>query len=178
MICEQLPDGHRWFRICDARWGEPLDPSFAQVKGGRWNPPHSWPALYLNEDIVTARLNLSAFIAGWPYRPEDLENATGPHLAVATLPRTQIVADVHTPQGVSCVGLPATYPLDADEKTVRHVVCQGIGAAVAEAGLRGVRCRSAQAPLGAGRELAWFPATSRSRAHLIERRQYGDWFWG
>lgn len=178
MISESLADGHTWFRICDAEWTDPLDPTFAQVRGGRWNPPNSWPTLYLNEDVVTARLNLEAFITGWPYRPEDLDDATGPHLAVATLPRSQMVADVHTSKGVSAVGLLATYPLDADGDTVPHAVCQAIGVEVKDAGFRGVRCRSAQAPLGAGRELAWFPATSRSRAHLIERRQYAEWFWG
>ncbi len=178
MIRESLADSHRWLRICNAEWANPLDPTFAQVRGGRWNPPDSWPTLYLNEDLVTARLNLASFIAGWPYRPEDLNDATGPHLAVATLPRSQIVADVHSPDGVSAVGLPDTYPVDADGEMVPHGICQTIGAEVKQTGLRGVRCRSAQAPLGAGRELAWFPATSRSRADLIERHQYVDWFWG
>lgn len=178
MISESLTDGHRWFRICDAEWVDPLDATFARVKGGRWNPPDSWPTLYLSEDLVTARLNLASFIAGWPYRPEDLNDATGPHLAVATLSRSQVVADVHTPEGVFAVGLPATYPVDADGNPVTHEVCQQIGVGVMHAGLRGVRCRSAQAPLGAGRELAWFPATSRSRARKIERHEYLDWFWG
>jgi hypothetical protein len=178
MIPEALTDDHGWFRLCDAEWTDPLDPSFAQARGGRWNPPDSWPTLYLNEDVVTARLNLAAFIAGWPYRPEDLDDASGPHLAVATLPRSQTVTDVHTPDGVAAVGLPGTYPTDADGETVPHHVCQAIGVTVKGAGLRGVRCRSAQAPRGAGRELAWFPATARSRARLIERRSYTDWYWG
>lgn len=178
MITELLADGHEWFRICEAAWTDPLDPGFAQARGGRWNPPDSWPTLYLSEDIVTARLNLDAFISGWPYRPEDLSDETGPHLAVAVLPRSQTVADVHTPEGVSAVGLPSTYPFDESGVAIPHDVCQAIGVAVNEERLRGVRCRSAPAPLGAGRELAWYPATSRSRAHLVERRQYTDWFWG
>ncbi|MFP5331110.1 MAG: RES family NAD+ phosphorylase [Acidimicrobiia bacterium] len=178
MKSETLADGHHWYRICEASWVDPLDPTFAQAAGGRWNPPESWPTLYLNEDLVTARLNLDAFIAGWPYEPEDLKDDTGPHLAVATLPRNQTVADVHTPGGVKAVGLPATYPTDARGRLVPHGPCQAIGATVKQAGLRGVRCRSAQARSGAGRELAWFPATSRSRAHLIERMPYIEWFWG
>ena len=178
MITERLVDAHEWLRICEAGWSDPLDPGFAQARGGRWNPPDSWPTLYLNEDVVTARLNLDAFISGWPYRPEDLSDATGPHLAVATLPRNQTVADGHTPEGVSAVGLPSTYPVYLSGEPVTHDICQVIGVEVKGEGLRGVRCRSARAPLGAGRELAWFPATSRSRAHLVERRQYPDWFWG
>ena len=178
MIAESIPDGHRWLRICEAGWDDPLDPTFAQFRGGRWNPPQSWPTLYLNEDVVTARLNLDAFIAGWPYRPEELDDEHGPQLVVATLPRNQTVADVHTPDGVTAVGLPAGYPVDEGGGLVAHDTCQKIGRRMREAGWRGVRCRSAQAPRGAGRELAWYPATARSRARLIERRNFVDWFWG
>ena len=178
MIEESLPDRHAWYRICDAGWDDPLDPSFAAAHGGRWNPPGSWPTLYLNEDAVTARLNLTRFIATWPYEPEDLADDTGPHLAVATLPRAQRVADLHSPEGIATAGLPATYPLDDDGRLVPHSRCQPIGAEVRALKLRGVRCRSAQTPHGAGRELAWFPATRRSRAHLLERQSFTEWFWG
>lgn len=177
MITERLRDGHHWFRIADRRWRDPLDPGFAQQAGRRWNPPDSWPTLYLNEDLVTARLNLRLFIAGWPYEPEDLRDDHGPDLAVATLPRRQQVADVHTPAGVTAVGLPASYPVDGSGAVVAHAPCQRIGVAAKEAGLRGVRCRSARAPDGAGRELAWFPATARSRATLVRRRAFSDWYW-
>jgi hypothetical protein len=178
VIDERLADRWRWYRICDAGRGDPLDDSFAAARGGRWNPPGSWRTLYLNEDRITARLNLDRFIAGWPYEPEDLDDATGPHLAVATLPRDQTVANVHTPAGVAAAGLPPTYPLDATDALVPHAVCQPIGERVHAAGLRGVQCRSAQAPRGAGRELAWFPATARSRAQLVERLPFTTWFWG
>lgn len=178
MIEEQLPDGHGWLRICDAHWADPLDDTFAQAHGGRWNPPRSWRTLYLNEDRVTARINLERFVAGWPYEPEDLRDGQGPDLATATLPRDQTVADVHTPRGVAQLGLPATYPVDRDGRLVTHERCQAVGRQVHQAGLRGVRCRSARAPDGAGREVAWFPATVRSRAHLVERVPFTDWFWG
>lgn len=178
MKSEHLPDGHRWLRICEAGWEDPLDPTFAQVRGGRWNPPRSWRTLYLNEDLVTARLNLARFIVGWPYEPEDLDDRSGPHLATATLPRSQTVADLHRPEGLAAVGLPATYPVDADGRQVEHDACQPIGEQARLEGLRGVRCRSAQTPHGAGRELAWFPATARSRARLVDRSPFSAWFWG
>ena len=177
MITEELPDSHEWLRICDAAWADPLADTYARQVGGRWNPPRSWRTLYLNEDLVTARLNLERFTAGWPYEPEDLRPEAAPHLAVATLPRRQTVADVHTPAGVKAAGLPATYPLRRDGTLVGHDVCQRVGARVHEQRLRGVRCRSAQAPRGAGRELAWFPATVRSRATLVARRAFDDWYW-
>lgn len=178
MIDERLADGRPWYRICDAGWADPLDDTFAADRGGRWNPPGSWRTLYLCEDVVTARLNLDRFVAGWPYEPEDLDDRSGPHLVVATLPRDQTVVDVHTPAGVAAVGLPRTYPLDSRGDVVPHERCQTVGAAVHTAGRRGVRCRSALAGHGAGRELAWFPATARSWAHLVERRRFTDWFWG
>jgi hypothetical protein len=177
VIAELLPDGHHWLRIADRDWRDPLDPAFARARGGRWNPPGTWPTLYLNEDTVTARLNLRAFVAGWPYGPEDLRSDNGPHLAVATLPRDQQVADVHTPDGVAAALLPASYPTDDRGTPVPHDRCQAVGAQVKEAGLRGVRCRSAQAPEGAGRELAWFPATTRSRPRLVDRLEFDDWYW-
>jgi RES domain len=176
MRTEALPDGHAWLRIANPAWADPLDPGFARARGQRWNPPGSFPALYLNEDMVTARLNLRAFIAGWPYEPEDLRDDTGPLLVSALLPRSQRVADVHTRAGVAAVGLPASYPLDDRGRLVGHEICQPIGADVHGRGLRGVRCRSAQAPDGAGRELAWFPA-SRSRAQPTAVVRFEAWYY-
>jgi hypothetical protein len=174
---ETLPDRHRWWRIARHSWDNPLDPSFARDRGGRWNPPGSFPALYFNEDLVTARINLRRFIAGWPYEPEDLRDDTGPVLVAAVLPRRQRVADVHTPAGVRAVDLPATYPFDDAGRLVDHRVCQLIGVAARTRGLRGIRCRSAQTPLGAGRELAWFPASTTSRARLVDTLPFSTWFW-
>jgi len=178
VIGELLPEGHRWWRIADPRWTEPLDPAWATRRGGRWNPPASYPTLYLNRDQVTARLNLRAWIGDWPYEPEDLRNDTGPCLVGAGLPGRQEVADVHTRRGVAAVGLPPTYPLDADGNLVAHAPCQAIGAAAKQRGLRGVLCRSARAPDGAGRELAWFPAGRRSRAKRTVTLAFELWFWG
>jgi hypothetical protein len=173
---EVLPDGHEWLRLADPRWTDPLDPRFAQHTGGRWNPPDSFPTLYLNEDIVTARLNLRLFIEGWPYEPEDLRNDTGPVLVGATLPRRQGVLDAHTPEGLRAAGLPATYPT-LRGALVDHRTCQQVGARAKAEGLRGVRSRSARAPDGAGRELAWFPAGSRSRATMTVTRRFREWYW-
>lgn len=177
MKTEQLPDGHHWLRIALHDWSDPLDPHYAQKSGGRWNPPNSFPTLYLNEDLVTARLNLRLFIEPWPYEPEDLRDDTGPVLVSAQLPRHQQVVDVHTPAGVRAVGLPATYPLESDGSLVAHKPCQDIGDKAHGAGLRGVRCRGARTPDGSGRELAWFPATRRSRARRVDTLPFEQWFW-
>lgn len=174
---ERIRDRWTWWRIADSAWRDPLDPSYAAQFGGRWNPPASFPTLYLSEDKVTARLNLRAFIAEWPYEPEDLRPDTGPVLVGATLPRAQDVCDIHTPAGVAGAGLPKSYPLDSNGKVVPRARCQPIGARVREAGLRGVRSRSAQSRDGAGRDLAWFPATGRSAATRVATLTFERWYW-
>ena len=178
MRTETLPHRHEWWRIANPAWDNPLDPSYAQRRGGRWNPPSSFPTLYFNEDIVTARLNLRTFIAGWPYEPEDLRDETGPLLVGAYLPRNQRVADVHSREGVAAVNLPASYPLSGRGELVPHSKSQPIGQQAKERGLRGVRCRSARVRDGAGRELAWFPATAWSRARQRTALRFERWFWG
>ena len=174
---ERLGEDHQWWRIARIDWGDPLDPTHAQHAGGRWNPPDSFPTLYLNEDRTTARANMQLFAARWPYEPEDMRIDAGPILVGAFLPRQQRVADCHSPAGVAALGLPATYPLDGTGVIVGHDVCQPIGAAVHGTGLRGIRCRAARLPLGAGRELAWFPATQRSRPRLGAVLPFAAWFW-
>ncbi len=177
-IEEYLAAGWTWWRIAERGWRNPLDPSYAAERGGRWNPPHSFPTLYFNEDKVTARLNLRAFIVGWPYEPEDLRADNGPVLVGATLPRRQQVCDVHSRSGVAAAGLPKTYPLDSTGGTVARERCQPIGVAAHAAGLRGVRARSAQSSDGAARKLAWFPATVRSLAKRVTTLSFDAWYWG
>lgn len=174
---EPLTNGHRWQRIASPEWTDPVDPTFAATHGGRWNPPGSFLTLYLNEDLVTARINMQLHINQWPFEPEDLRTDTAPVLVECTLPRGQTVADAHTPDGVVALGLPSSYPADKDGDLVAHEACQPIGMAAHDANLRGVRCRSARSPFGAGRELAWFPASDRSRAAVTATRPFDDWFW-
>lgn len=177
MKTELLPEAHQWWRIADVNWDDPTDTSYSSARGGRWNEPGGHPTLYLNEDMVTARLNMRLFTEQWPYEPEDLRPDRAPVLVGITLPRSQTVVDAHTPSGVRALGLPATYPLDASGDLVTHDRCQPIGTAAKQAGLRGVRSRSATSPLGEGRELAWFPATSRSRGVVRSRLSFVDWYW-
>lgn len=176
-VTELLADRHLWWRIADPEWADPLAATFAQHNGGRWNPPGSYPTLYLNQDKTTARANMQLFAGTWPYEPEDLRTDTAPVLVGALLPRRQHVADAHSPRGVRALGLPGSYPHDASGNVVPHHRCQPVGAAAAAAGLRGVRCRAARLPLGAGRELAWFPATTRSCAHATVVLTFAEWFW-
>jgi hypothetical protein len=107
--------------------------------------------------------------------PDDLDQ--GFDLVVATLPRSQEVADAVSGEGLEALGLPRTYPRHTNGRPVRHDVCQPIGQAVWNFGLRGVLARSAATDDGSGRELAWFPARGVSRAILRERLAFRDWWY-
>ncbi len=170
-----LVDGRAWFRVADESWDDPLDPPFAQRHGGRWSPPGSFPALYLNEDVRTARAQISRMLDGSPVDPEDLD---APFVLVTVaLPRSQTAADAVSEEGLERVGLPSTYPV-SDGEFVPRETCQQIGAAVKLAGLRGVQARSAATNDGSGRELAWFPARSSSKARRVEEdRPFANWWY-
>ena len=162
----RLPDQRIWLRLADPNWADPLDPSFAQLRGGRWNPPASFPALYLNGDAATARLQIERLLDGSPVRPDDLDDGAYEMVAVS-LPRSQICAEAVSDKGLTALGLPDSYPTSESGKEVPHPMCQRVGEQVHAEGLRGVCCRSACTPDGRGLELAWFPATRRSKAKAI-----------
>jgi hypothetical protein len=111
-----------------------------------------------------------------PVRLDDLDDDAFV-LVAAVLPRSQEVADAVSAAGLRGLGLPESYPEDAGGDPVGVEVCRPVGAGVRSLGLRGVWCRSAASSDGGGRELAWFPATRRSRARPIwdEPLPLGQW---
>lgn len=173
----RLPDDHTWLRVADTSWSDPLDPSWALRVGGRWNPPGSFPVVYLNEDLPTARAQLRALLRSWPANPEDLRDDAPYVLVLVGLPRRQQVADALSDDGLASMGLPASYPLDAHGAIVPHRACQRVGARVHDAGLRGIWCRSAAVADGGSSELAWFPSSPRSRARAMGRPlPFAEWW--
>lgn len=179
MIEQTLPDGHVWLRIVQPHYRDPFDPSFALRRGGRWNPPASWPTLYLNEDMATVHAQVRHLFLGRGIEPDDLDDDAPLLLAAATLPRRQVAADAISDDGLVALDLPTTYPVDDDGEPIPHAVTQRAGAQVHDAGVRGVWCRSAAVQghgHGAGHELAWFPS-ARGRAHPVwdAPAPYGRW---
>lgn len=170
-----LDDGHRWLRIVDPAWPDPLDASWAARHGGRWNPPGGHPTLYLNADRATARANVIRFLAGTPVEPEDLTDDSYSLVDVA-LPPDQVTIDAVTTDGLAALGLPATYPLDASGAELGDATCQPVGVAAYSAGHDGIHCRSAAAPARTDhRELAWFP---RGRTAAPGRsRPFNAWYY-
>lgn len=171
-----VPDGRIFLRVAEPEWADPLDAGYAAAAGGRWNPPASFPTLYLNGDVATARLRVQRLAEGTPFTMDDLDDDAYV-LVAATLPREQACADAVSAAGLRSLGLPERYPLDEVGEPVGHDGCQPIGTEVRARRLRGVWCISAATRDGAGRELAWFPATSRSRASRVweEALPLGRW---
>lgn len=172
----RLPDERVWLRVAEPSWSDPLDPSYARERGGRWNPPDSFPALYLNGDVVTARMQIERMLAGSPVTVDDLDDEAY-LLVAATLPDAQRCADATTPAGLRSLGLPDTYPRDAHGEEIDHLACQRVGRQVHDAGLDGVWCRSVCTADGRGRELVWFPSDRRAAARAVwsEPLRFGAW---
>lgn len=166
--------GGEYCRVADPSWTDPLTGQFAKERGRRWNPPGSFPVVYLNRDEVVARANVARLYAGKPYGPEDFRRTPAPDLVTVEVERADYV-DIVTADGCEAAGLPRSYPIDAGGTMVPHEICQPIGQAAWEAGLPGIACRSAAPGAPAdGEELAWF-ARGRRLAPLAVRK-FADWF--
>jgi hypothetical protein len=165
----------RYLRVADPDWADPLDGSYAAVKGGRWNAEGSFPVVYLNRDVETARANVRRLLAGQPFGIDDIEDNRRPALVHTDVPEAEHV-DVVTDAGCTSVGLPASYPDELDGRPVEHPRCRPIGQDAWDAGEPGIACRSAApSPWPAGEELAWF-----QRAELLEVVEvmpFERWFW-
>ena len=167
------PADHLWLRVCRPSWEDPLDPTFAGERGGRWTPPGSWPTLYVSRDLATARLQVARLLEGTSVSPDDLTDDAF-ELVAARLPRRQVAADMVTAEGVAAAGLPSTYPDDGSGERVGHEICRRVAVEAHDAGLDGVECRSAASLTGAGRELAWWPG-GRSARRRGGRVPFGAW---
>jgi len=173
-----LTDGRVWLRVASASWKNPLDSNYAQQAGGRWNPAGTYPALYLNADLATARNQLERMLEGYPVGIDDLDEDAFV-LVAARLPKRQRCADAVSAAGLKALGLPGSYPLDAKGEAIPHSRCQHVGVAVQGRRLRGIWCRSAATPDGRGRELAWLPSSARSKARPLWKRALplGAWLY-
>jgi len=164
--------GGAYLHVADPAWADPLDPVCSRSRGGRWNPPASFAALYICRDVQTARANARRLLDGQPFTFDDLLPERLPVLIVTEVPEVRFVDAIST-RGLASLDLPPTYPLDGRGRIVGHKRCQAIGAAAWAAGEPGIACRSA-AP-GAppdGEELAVFDRGTplrRGRRQRFER---------
>lgn len=168
--------GGTYLRVADPGWRDPLDGSHAMRGGGRWNPPGSFPVVYLCDSVEVARANVYRLLRDQPYGPEDLNPRTAPAL-VATRVGSARYADLVSARGLRSAGLPDSYPRTAGGRRVSWSRCQKVGVAAFDEGHPGIACRSAApgAPPG-GEELAWFQR-GRRRLRVGSRRTFTQWFW-
>ena len=168
--------GGAYLRVADPEWDNPLDGRYAAERGGRWNPPQSFPVVYLNRELATAQANVLRRYVGLPYGPELLDPAEAPVLIQTTVDAADYV-DIVTDAGCVEADLPATYPHNPDGTVVGHDRCQPIGRRAWDAGEPGVACRSAALGAHAGEELARFSLPGRPALQVDERFGFDAWFW-
>jgi len=162
-------------RVADPGWADPLDVTHSVRSGGRWNPPGEFGVLYLNASIGVARANVDRLFAGLPYGPEDLDPVNAPILISLDVVVDDYV-DAVSDQGLSALGLPATYPVDASGSVVPHSECQPIGKSAFDDGELGIACRLA-APGASGEEVAWFAQLGRPMPRKVRTSLFDEWYW-
>jgi len=168
--------GGRYLRVADPSWRRPLDGKFAAERGARWNPPGSFPVVYLCSTVEIARANVLRRFAGLPYSPLDLLPDRRPAL-VETDVRTHRAVDVVTDAGCRAAGLPTTYPREADGAEVGWDRCRPVGRVAWDQGEASIAYRSAAArPGDPGEELAWLSRSAEDRLRVARRRSFDDWF--
>lgn len=167
--------GGRYARVADPDWADALDGAEAATRGGRWNPEDSFPVVYLNRDIETARANVRRRFLGQPFSIDDLEPARRPLLVHADVPRARYV-DVVSDRGCLAAGLSTSYPRDAHGAVVPHEDCQPIGQAAWDQDEQGIACRSAAPDAWPpGEELAWFRRSEELT--VADRVPFDLWYW-
>jgi hypothetical protein len=163
-------------RVADPAWRRPLDPGFAAARGGRWNPPDSFPVVYLCTTRDVARANVLRRFAGLPYGLIDVLPERRPVLIETDVPDRRAV-DVTTDAGCRAAGLPFTYPVDGRGRVVGWERTQPIGTAAWEQGEPSIAARSAAVTKNErGEELAWLVRTAEERLRVAVRRRFDDWF--
>lgn len=178
MKLRSIRRGGPYLRVADPDWDDPLDGRYAAERGGRWNPPESFPVVYVCRSIEVARAYVYRKLDGQPYGPEDLR--TGPILVRTRVPQDRYLNAV-TDAGLRDLGLPQTYPLDSRRRLVSWRRCQPLGLRAWESGLPGIAARSALGPSvrdsgirSTWEELAYFGRRKLRRGAI---RPFEEWFW-
>ena len=166
--------GGRYLRVADPGWTDPLDGSYAALRGGRWNPSDSFPVVYMCRTAAVARANVHRLLRDQPYGPEDMRPDTAPVLVTAHVPDDPY-ANIVTDAGCKSAGLPGSYPRDGRGRVVAWSRCQPIGLEAHQRGLPGVAARSAATPRRSGDEELAFFGERRLRRGTTTR--FEDWFW-
>lgn len=165
--------GGTYLRVADPAWSKPLATRYSRAAGGRWNPPGSFGAVYLNATLAVARAQVTRKLEPRGIHPEDLRPERGPTLIHTEVPEDSLV-DAVSDRGLESLGLPTTYPRDVDGSEVPHATCQPLGHRAWEEGESGIACRSAAADPSPGEELTHF---ARNPLRVTAHEPFSAWFW-
>lgn len=170
--------GGSFNRLAEPSWANPLDTSYSRQRGGRWNPPGSFGALYLSGDLRVARLQVLHKLSGHPYGVEDLDENEQHDLVDVEVAQREWL-DCVTVAGLESVGLPDTYPRHRNGRPVRHVTCRSVGQAAFADQRPGIACRSAATDaLTTDEELGVFDREVDATVQMTGRHPFAEWFWG
>ena len=161
----------RYFRVVDPDWSDPADTTFSRAAGGRWNPPATFGALYLNSNESVAAANARARHAKRAIQLFDLLPEFRPQLVTFTISDIDVL-DALTSLGIADIGFAESFPFG-----VSWDACQSVALQAHEAGLRGVAARSAAectATFFHGEELALFDDSTLPLPTI--RRAFADWY--
>jgi RES domain-containing protein len=161
-----------YFRVVAPDWIDPADTSFSKQRGGRWNPPGEFGALYLNASVAVAAANARTQHAGRAIKLFDLLPKARPELVTFEVP-TVTVLDACTPKTAGALGLPDSFPF-----AILWPPCQAIAREAYLNGLAGVAARSnaeVTATSCVGEELALFDRPTRVVSQT-ERRRFNAWY--
>jgi RES domain-containing protein len=133
---------------------QPLSGEGARIQGGRWNPPESFPTLYLAEsqDVMVAEFRRLAVRTG--RSPADFLPRELYRIDIAL----GVLVDLTDPAAVTAVGL-SPESMRSDDLGA----CQAVGLAAHYLGLEGVHAASAA---GEGRVIAVFTDRVRPSSRL------------
>ena len=165
-------------RLAEPHWGNPLDTSHSKRRGGRWNAPGSYGALYLNATERMARIQVEHKLAGHPYGIEDLDPVQQYDLVDVDVAETDAL-DLVSARGLRAVGLATTYQLDERGRPIAHATCHPVGQAAYDDQLPAIACISAAR--GADPTDEALTIFDRNVAELVSptrRRPFADWYLG
>jgi RES domain-containing protein len=162
-----------YYRVVAPNWVNPADTTYSKQRGGRWNPPHEFGALYLNATVAVAAANARAQHAGRAIKLFDLLPKTRPELVTFLVPEVTVL-DACTAEGVAALGLAANFPYEVDWPP-----CQAIARTAHAAGLNGVAARShaeAREDTFVGEELALFEGSAETLDQPQTRSSFVQWY--
>ncbi len=166
------------FRVIPHTAVDPLGTNFAQERGGRWNPPNSFPVLYAFTNRALAREYAQSQLAQGVLTLDEAQPEALSDLLVLTCDYPRLV-DAASDAGLQALNLPTSYPVGF---IGTWAATQPIGLALYTVGNGGLVTRSASSTSWTGPFINWGEvAIFTDKAPLptlVDRVSYEEWLFG